>query len=72
MYFLLSLKVVEKHAFHQAVQKRAWFDRLTMTTMKPVLSLPKEGAQRSMQTPSSPFELLRINSSGDGRFSTAC
>jgi len=42
-----------------------------MTIYKPVLSLSKEGAQRSMKTPSPPFELLRINSSGDEHFSTA-
>jgi hypothetical protein len=56
------LKGVKKHVFHQAVQKRldarrAWFDKLTMTICKPVLSLPKEGTQRN---------------TADERFSTAC
>jgi len=49
--------VFKKHIFHQAVQKRSWFDKLTMTVREPVLSLPKEGTQRN---------------TADGRFSTAC
>jgi len=52
--------VLKRQIFQQAVQKCSWFDKacpefaegLTMTVRKPVLSLSKEGAQRSMQTPS--------------------
>ncbi len=49
-----------KEKFHQAVQKRSWFDRLTMTTLVTLSSSKGELAEGkdegSMQTPSPPFE----------------